>query len=364
MHPLTVLIRCDASARVGYGHLMRCLALAEALRASGRWQVIFAMTEDVGGIDVARARGFAIERLRGDVDAQNNALAEARWLALLAERHQPALLVLDIRTALRPAALHTLRLQGMKVAVIDDGSDRRLQADIAFYPPVPQLAALDWRGHAGQRKIGWEWILMSPAFAEERARCDALMLPVAPATTQPPRVLVTLGGSDPAGLTAGVLRAIDTMQEAFDVTVVIGQAFTGETELAAVLGEASRRIQVLRDPPSMAAVMAQADIAIASFGATAYELAAMGVPAIHLCLTEDHAQSASALAAAGASVNLGVHTRINPAQIRAALREWLTHPQARSNAGHTARTLIDGAGASRVMRALDALFEDSHALIA
>jgi len=108
--------------------------------------------------------------------------------------------------------------------------------------------------------------------------------------------------------------------------------------------------------------MADADLAIASFGATAYELAAMGVPAIHLCLTDDHAHSASALAAANASVNLGVYSSVNHAQIQSALRNWLRDPESRKNAGQTAHTLIDGNGVSRATQSLEELLEDIHAV--
>lgn len=50
-----------------------------------------------------------------------------------------------------------------------------------------------------------------------------------------------------------------------------------------------RCYDVREDAHDMPALMAQADLAIASFGVTAYELAARGVPAIYLCLTDDHA---------------------------------------------------------------------------
>jgi spore coat polysaccharide biosynthesis predicted glycosyltransferase SpsG len=359
MNKNTVLIRCDASARVGYGHLVRCLALAEAMRDSGRWEVVFAIAEDQGGVEAARARGFKVEHLRGNSGDELDSASEARWLNLLIERHNASLLVLDIRTNLSAAAVKSIRYTGVKIAVIDDSSERRLSSDIAFYPPVPQLAKLNWDGYEGQIKTGWEWILMPPTFAAERAHKD-----VATETCEPTpglestnQVLITIGGSDPAGLTLGVVRAIDTMVEDFNVTIVIGKAFSYENELKNLLNSASRTYELVRDPPSMAAVMRNADIAIASFGATAYELAAMGVPTMYLCLSEDHSQSATALANAGAAMNLGIHSRVNPSQIQNALREWLIEPQIRKQAGNTAQKLVDGAGIYRVAGALEKLFE-------
>ncbi len=365
MDKKTVLIRCDASARVGYGHLVRCLALAEAMRDSGRWEIIFAITEDQGGVEVARSRGFVVEHLRANMGQEVDSTSEGRWLSLLTERHSASLMVLDIRTNLTAAAVRSISYGGVKIAVIDDSSERRLSSDIAFYPPVPQLEKLNWDGYEGQIKAGWEWILMPTTFAAERVCKDAAMGPLEPTQTlnSTCRVLVTMGGSDPAGLTLGVVRAIDTMAEAFDVTLVIGKAFTFENELKSLLKSASRTYQLFHNPPSMAAVMRHSDIAIACFGATAYELAAMGIPAIHLCLSEDHSQSATALASAGAAINLGTHSGVNAAQIRNALRNWLNEPHARKQVGKTAHTLIDGAGIHRVSIALDDLFKGTDSMI-
>ena len=46
-------------------------------------------------------------------------------------------------------------------AVIDDGHDRRLAGDFAYYPPVPRRAGagLD-RRRARVPRIGWEWALL------------------------------------------------------------------------------------------------------------------------------------------------------------------------------------------------------------
>jgi len=356
MNKNTVLIRCDASARVGYGHLVRCLALAEAMRDSGRWEVIFAITEDQGGVEVARSRGFVVEHLRANMGQEVDSTSEGRWLSLLTERHSASLVVLDIRTGLSPKALLTLQLRGIKVALIDDGSERRLRADIAFYPPVPQIAQLDWSMFEGQMHVGWNWIVMQPAFAAERTR-----RPLRRSSIHTPKVLITMGGSDPAGVTLSVLRVIDSLTHTFEATIVLGKAFMHQPALDDLLAAARRQYRVLRDPASMAEVMAESDLAIASFGVTAYELAVMGVPAIHLCLTDDHAQSASAMADAGASVNLGVYTNVAPARLRAALSEWLENSSARIQAGRAAQTLIDGVGTGRVLRALDNLFEETHA---
>lgn len=337
----TALIRCDASTRVGYGHIVRCVALAEKMQHDWQWHVIFAITEDAGGIRYATQHGFAVESLPEPADAQR----EGEWLSSLVERHHASALILDVRSELPRDAVRAIRDAGTLVVSIDDISERRIAADLAFYPPVPQVSEMDWRGFDGQLHTGWPWIMMPPQFAAQAVNDK-------PSSKEMPSLLITMGGSDPAGLTLKVLAAIDAMSEAFTTRVVLGAGFTQHDALSDWLANARRPYEILRNPPSMAAVMADADLAIASFGATAYELACIGVPALYLCLSADHARSATALDAAGVAVNLGEHDKVSAIDIRTALQRWLQDAGMRAQAGERARQLIDGLGAARIASAI------------
>ena len=50
-----VLIRCDGSSLVGFGHLVRCLALADELRDSTSAHIAFASLE---GASVVNEKGY------------------------------------------------------------------------------------------------------------------------------------------------------------------------------------------------------------------------------------------------------------------------------------------------------------------
>ena len=52
--------------------------------------------------------------------------------------------------------------------------------------------------------------------------------------------------------------------------------------------------ETIEGADDLAIAYASADLALCAFGVTAYELAAFGVPALYLGLTEDHARSAGA----------------------------------------------------------------------
>jgi spore coat polysaccharide biosynthesis predicted glycosyltransferase SpsG len=91
-----------------------------------------------------------------------------------------------------------------------------------------------------------------------------------------------------------------------------------------------------------------ADFALVSFGTTVYELAATGLPAIVLSITDDHARSAEVFARGGSLIHLGLFSTISAAQIQSAVREMLNSPQLRLTMAQRGQALVDGKGAERV----------------
>ena len=98
----------------------------------------------------------------------------------------------------------------------------------------------------------------------------------------------------------------------------------------------------------MAALMAQVDMAVASFCVTAYELAAIGVPAVYLCLSEDHVESSTSFVHAKIGMSLGVHEGVSEKNIAQSISWLLNNPLQRLSMGIKARHLIDGHGAQKI----------------
>lgn len=329
-----VLFRCDGDARVGLGHVVRCLALADEFRETHGWGVTFAMATGPVGFDLVGHAGHPIERMHGN--------SEDAWMGNLIQQLRPDALVLDVRSGLSRHSIEKWRHGGIIVVAIDDPSDRRLAADLAFYPPVPQVRKMDWTGFTGRLYAGWEWVVLRREFANRPLKVSH----------DRPLVLVTMGGSDPAGMTLKAVEALDLLDEDFDTVIVLGPGFCHDTALGALLAKSHRQFEVCRNVQDMAGLMRRADLAIASFGVTAYELAAMGVPAVYLCLAEDHAESALALAEARAGVSLGVYARVSTFDL-ARVVETLLHDLAQwQQVLQDAGQRPDGEGAKRIARTI------------
>lgn len=332
-----ILIRCDGSHALGLGHVSRCLALADELRISHGRRVTFAMRDPASaGAAAVWARGYDIDASPDDGNAEYGS-----WLRSLARSRGARAVVVDVRNALSRAALDSCRLDGTLVVTIDDATDRRLASDLAFYPPVPQVEELDWSGFRGQLHVGWDWVILRREFARDAARDDG---DASPSTD----ILVTMGGSDPEGMTEFAMAALDEVEPPVAIRIVVGPAFIRAEELIDVIARSHHSVQVSCAPAEMAPLMRANRLAVCSFGVSAYELAACGVPAVHVCLTPDHARSSSAFEREAIARTAGVWGRLTRQQIAAAVMELLGSAEKRRAMSTRARELVDGRGAIRV----------------
>ena len=167
-------------------------------------------------------------------------------------------------------------------------------------------------------------MLLGPRYALLRRDVVAAARGEAPYGVRPraERLLVALGG-DPA---PELRRLID------DVAAHPSLAGLVRVDLEG-LAETGRSI-------------ATADLALATAGSTAWELAAMGVPAVLIAIAPNQRPVARRLAAAGAAID--VTDPAGPGAIAEVLAELAASPDARAALAAAGRRLVDGNGSRRV----------------
>jgi spore coat polysaccharide biosynthesis protein SpsF len=321
------LIRCDGGGKYGYGHVKRMVALARALRDREGIGAMFALNGSEDAAVPIRRAGFEVAMLRGPSD-----------LETLVDANSPDLLVLDGREGPSRPELEKLKRGIAVTAAIDDGHERRLACDYAYYPPVPGAQALDWSGSHTLPRLGWEWALLglNPNAASSRA----------PASR--PTVLVAMGGSDPHGLTLRMAQALAVLDSVFRIRFVIGTGVKDATTVARGLVALKKNYETVEGADDLSIEYASADVALCAFGVTAYELAACGIPAIYLGLTPDHVASASAFADAGMGISLGLADKISDSEIARTVQWMLNKPAVRREMRGQGLALLDGQGAARI----------------
>lgn len=330
----SMLIRCDGNEEIGLGHVVRCLALADELRDTYNCSVSFAVRGDLGRGIIA-GKEYPIVAVNGDEELLN----QEEYLINAIKKSACQVLVLDVREHISSVVLESVRKRGILIVDIDDPCEKRLSADLAFYPPVSQVKKMDWIGFNGQLLSGWEWVLLRKEFTDYSPKIRNINKDL--------RVLVTMGGSDPAGLTLKAVEALDLLEEDFETVIVLGAGFHKQAELRSLLSNTKRRFRICKNVSNISLIMKDSDIAIASFGVTAYELACMGVPAIYLCLSSDHQESASVFQNQGLALNMGEYTGVSTEDLAQAVYLLLHDRERRDYMAGKGPQLVDGRGSYR-----------------
>lgn len=380
-----LLLRADADGRIGGGHVLRGLALAQAWQdAGGRAVFACGAISDALAVRI-RDEGAHVVR----IDAAAGTPADAASAAFIAHEHRATWIVVDgyhFDAGYRAA----LRARGLRVLWVADAPlpAGPCAADVVLHP-LPRRA--DAQGAAADRPTaradddgeplllaGAEYVPLRREFRglgdrdragndEAALGCDARACrgdagahgpgPTgAPQRTNPSRrVLVTLGGGDAGEHCLRVVRALElTPIGGLEAQVVIGSE-CGERAAKAIERAAARlrcAVRVERAPCEMTPLMDGCEVAVAAAGGTAWELACRGTPAILLVRAENQGAVAEALDRAGAAHNLGPADDVRERDVAGALTSLLNDPRRRSAMRRAGRALVDGRGAARVVEAL------------
>lgn len=331
-----VVFRVDAGRvrDLSFGHAFRCMALAQRLRDGHGVGVGFLMRDLPEGVRVVRDRGFPVET----IPCGGGLAIEAATI----EDSRAKLVVVDLPD-IADWPLARLRRSGRRVAVLDDSGGKRLDADLVVNGSlVPEFRRYPSRHPATEYRLGPEFCVLGDDFDAPAPRRVGRVVA---------RILVTFGGSDPAGLTAPVVRALARCV-ATRVDVVLGPGFGSAEEIRAIAGT-NGRIVVHGTVPSLAEVMRRADLAIAAAGRTAYELAATGTPAILIPSQPLEVPVARAFERLGSCLAMPDATPDGMADyLEAALRSLSADIARRRRMSRMGRAAVDGRGGARVAAAL------------
>lgn len=311
-----ILFRADASADIGAGHVMRCLTLANTLKANG-YRCVFAtrfMLENLGRL--IEDAGHILVRLDSGPESvadDEPVLSHANWLGVAQETDADQCLLLsrsgqwswivvdhyaiDFRWEKR------LRPFCDRLMVIDDLGDRVHDCDLL----LDQNLGTGEQKYAGKVPancrllLGPRYALLRPEFAELR---DYSLARRRKALLQ--HLLITMGGVDRNNVTSDILETLkrSPLSPACQITVVMSsqsQWLSGVRNLARTMPwPASVRVDVT----DMARLMADSDLAIGAAGGSAWERCCLGLPSLTVILADNQRQSANALSSQKAVIAL------------------------------------------------------------
>ncbi len=334
----TLLFRVDAGPQIGTGHLMRCLALAQAWKDQGGKAVFITSCRVEGLLARLRDEGFEVRAVPDSDDwpDTHKILTEypGTWVALDGYHFDGAY-------------QQKIKGLGCRLLVIDDMAhlenyyadivlNQNLHAELLQYTCEPHTRLL----------LGTKYVLLRREFRAWQGKKRT-------APEKARRVLVTLGGADPANHTLKVVRALQQVDiPDLEATVIIGGSNANADILQAETARGNVKIRLVRDVKNMPELMARADVAVVSAGTTVWELAFLGVPCIVGITAEIEVYLVKGLRKYGLFTDIGWFKDASVEQLKNTLLDLIQDRERRQSMTELGQRLVDGAGCDNTIKEL------------
>lgn len=330
---LKVLFRVDDGPGIGAGHLMRCLALAEAVHGQG------------GVIRLSTVKSSRLHADWRDLDAQIH--VETRNVGEADDLKQTLQHMRDFDAdwlvvdgyGFSANWLDAIAAE-IPVLCLDDLGNR----DAAVQLMLNQNAGAEQRytsayNRCGRALLGLDWFLLRRELREVKRAPESR------------RLMLTLGGEDPANRMLELMLALLADGRPFMADVVSSALDMGLQQVMAMAQGRPDRFVVHRCPVALPPLMRRAAVVISGGGVTSIEVVSQGVAPVIVILADNQKPGAEYLAAAGVamSVGLGDGTLVKVARLALDL---LDDDMTRSTMAMRCRALVDGSGPARVVAAM------------
>ncbi len=337
-----MLIRADCSASMGTGHVMRCLALAQASQDEGR-HAAYAIAECSAGV-AERLKTENIEIIR--FDCEPGGLQDAQATVEAARSIGSYWVVLDGYHF--DSAYHAaIKDSGLNLLAMDDfGKLDRYVADIVVnQDPIADEVLYRRRDAQTRLLLGTEYTFLRREFRR-------LPRPQLRAPAPPRRLLLTFGGSDPGRLTELALEAMKSVNiDGLETIIFVGPGNPLWEQLEAA-AQGLANIRLLRNPSDIPSWMARCDLAVISAGSTLWELAYCRMPCIIVAVDDAQLPAIAKLIERGACLSLGSGEGLAAEQMAEAITSLCRDSDRRAALAANLAGMVDGLGAERVLAAM------------
>ena len=333
-----IAIRVDGNSEIATGHIMRCLAVANGLKASGT-ECIFIVADD-NSESLLSAGGFRIINLHS---VWNDLDCEISKLIAVIESQKIDRLIVDTYfvTEKYLSALEEV----CRVIYIDDLNAFRYPVSVLINYNLYARDIPYSKIYAGTKMR----LLLGPKYAPLRCEFQNIS-PHFRKNVE--KILITAGGVDTYNAAGEILRRVagDDFFDGIEFHVVAGRLNNHIAELKS-LSEKYPNVTIHKSVQRMSELMCDCDVAVTAGGSTMYELCACGVPSICFSWADNQIQGVSAFTKEGLMVGAGDIREDSEKCIQAVvdgLKAYCEDYEMRVRSGERLRKVIDGGGVRRI----------------
>jgi len=363
---MNVLIRADASMQIGIGHVMRCLTLADELKVRGAKTCFICRAILDHMKEKIKERGHDIIVLPVSdkvVASETCASGYTGWLGADWQRdaEETAHAIVDKRYDLLITDHYAIDVRWHKhlrgyvntIMAIDDLANRPHDCDLLldqtfgreesdYFPYVPGDCKIIVGSHYALLRN--EFSLLRDKAIERRKRFTGIR-----------RILVAMGGTDPANMTSIILKMLGKVVWTVkpEIEVVLSSEAPHISEVKQDVQGSELGVTLVTDVKDMNRRILNTDLAFGAGGTTSWERCVLGLPTILLMTASNQIDVATRLADAGAIALPAGGAVFSLDEIKHLLQQLVNSDKAWKRMSNQAFRVADGLGVKRISILLD-----------
>lgn len=344
---MTAYFRTEASNIIGVGHVMRCLALAQALEQQ-HVECCFVVPASTRPFCLKRHDwNFSIIDLPDGLSLQQ----EVQWLNATLDLQKQDLLVLDSYQFDEMYMQSAAALEGTLVLFDDCNNRGQLHADIILNS-AGGAAELGYESTAPEALLclGEQYRLLRHEFLTE--------------TPQPlykrNSLTIVMGGTDLKGLSLAFLQELAYQKAEFPIRLVCASDNPRLSEIKDWVADTGLAVQLVIDGQDLASIFSHSRLTISAAGSTQFELLAMHCPSLLLVIADNQLNAARASQQQGWCRMVDFRHNSPVAEVVAMVKTLWNDPNNLQQMHDIAATHADLDGAGRILDKLSTLSEREH----
>lgn len=354
---MNFVFRVDSSDKIGSGHLMRCLVLANALSEEGH-SISFICRNHEGDISKSLIKSKFKLNLLDNKNLEPPYDKKNSWLGVSQE--QDAIqtinhlkdsvcdwLIVD-HYCIDKLWEKRLRKYTNKILVIDDLANRTHDCDILVdtnYVKGYKTRYQNILNKSCIELLGPDYCFISEEFKNHKLRSPKR-------TGKVKKVLIYFGGVDQFNLTRKCLEAFSTINlEKIKLEVVVG-AMNKDYENLKSIASKKKLIILHRSLPTLSKLMSSVDLSIGAGGVTTWERMFLGLPSIIIAIADNQIAGAEELSKNKFVTYLGFHSELSSKNLRDSIYKKIEQHNNLLKESHAGQILVDGNGISRILQHL------------
>ncbi len=342
---MNFFFRVDSSCSIGFGHVMRCLVLAEKIRLMGGEVFFVCKLYENSLMLKIRNSNFTVITL-DDISLEFKEpplfdqleIEDARVTINAIKEFQVDWLIVD-NYSLGKEWEMKMRAVAKKIMVIDDLANQYHDCDLLLNQNSQELG-LNYKRYFNKESKG----LFGPRYALLREEFLILRPAKLKLITTIKRVLIFLSGGDDYGETLKAMRGVWDYKRNIEADVVIGLSNPYASEIRELCQRYKWNLLIQID--NLAQRMMEADFIIGSCGTNAWERCALGKPSISVVLALNQKYVAETLEQNNASEIIGWFEDISYKEYSSLMKKMTKEKL--SEMATNAYNLVDANGAARV----------------